>query len=106
MPRENRKPAPRLRRRVEVRYGLEEPTLAGYSGNISKTGMMIRCTRVFGAGAVLNLLLRFPEGDIPARARVSWGREGSITMLSTGRIGMGVRFIDPSPELLARIDAG
>lgn len=99
-------PATRIRRRVEVLYGLKEPTLRGYSGNISRTGIMIRCTRVFGPGLLLRMVIRFPDEEIHAHGRISWAREGSLTLLSTGRIGMGVKFIDPPGKLLARVRMG
>jgi len=99
-------PAARIRRRVEVLYGLEEPTLRGYSGNISRTGIMIRCTRVFGPGLLLRMLIKFPDQEIQVRGRITWARKGSISLLSTGRVGMGVRFIDPPEELLARVQMG
>ncbi len=106
MPDARKKAALRLRKRIEVRYGLKEPTLAGYSGNISITGLMIRCTRVFGPGLVLKMVLKFPDQEIAARGRITWAREGSVSLLSTGRIGMGVKFIDPPAELLARVRMG
>ena len=90
----------RYRKRVEVRYGVKEPNLTGYSGNISRTGMMVRAIRVFGPGVTLNLELRLPDRTIKLRGVISWAREGSLQLLPTGRIGMGIKFIDPPEELL------
>ena len=89
----------RLRKRVEVRYGLEEPDLTGFTGNLSASGLMIRTMRVFGRGTLLNVELVMPEGVIRARARVMWAREGSLTLISTGRIGMGLKFIETPAAL-------
>ncbi|HET9481662.1 MAG TPA: PilZ domain-containing protein [Candidatus Polarisedimenticolia bacterium] len=97
------KPAWRYRKRVEVRYGPDEPSQTGYSGNISSTGIMIRTTRVFAPGTTLTLELKLPGGTVRARGRVRWAREGSVTLLSTGRVGMGVTLIDPPAELLELI---
>jgi hypothetical protein len=102
---EFRKVALRLRKRVEVRYGVTEPSLTGYSGNISRTGIMIRATRVFGPGTILQLELKFPTGTILARGQVSWAREGSVQLLPTGRVGMGIKFLDPPPELLSLMES-
>ena len=101
---EKREIARRYRRRVEVRYGLKTPELTGYSGNISRTGIMIRTTRVFGSGSILSLELMFPEKTIKARAKVTWAREGTVLLLPSGRVGMGLKFVDPSPELLAHLE--
>ena len=83
-----------------MRYGPRKPDMTGYSGNISSTGIMIRAIRVFGPGTILHLEIHFPEKIILARGRVQWAREGTVQLLATGRIGMGVKFIDPPQELL------
>jgi len=95
--------AKRYRRRVEVRYGPAEPECAGYSGNISETGIMIRSTRVFAPGTLLNLELKLPDNTVKLRGKVTWAREGGVQLLPTGKVGMGVRFVDPLPPELAAI---
>jgi uncharacterized protein (TIGR02266 family) len=99
-----RKPEQRFRRRLEVRYAKpgSAPQL-GYSGNISNTGMMIRTPNVLPPGTVLELELRLPQGSITLMGRVAWARTGPLTWLATGRIGMGVRFIDPPADLVGRL---
>ena len=95
-----REAARRFRKRVEVRYGVKEPEFTGYSGNISRSGIMVRAVRVFGPGVTLNLELKFADKTVKARGLVSWAREGNVQLLPTGRIGMGIKFIDPPEELL------
>ena len=92
--------ARRFRKRVEVRYGVKEPEFTGYSGNISRSGIMVRAVRVFGPGVTLNLELKFPDKTIKTRGMVSWAREGNVQLLATGRVGMGIKFVDPPEELL------
>ena len=95
----------RARKRVEVRYGLEEPRFIGYSGNVSKSGIMVRAVRVFPPGSVLNLELKLHDGAVVrARGVVVWARAGSPQWVTTGRIGMGVTFIEPPQELLDHLD--
>jgi uncharacterized protein (TIGR02266 family) len=103
---EFRQPAKRFRKRVEVRYGVEQPQFTGYSGNISRTGMMLRTIRVFAPGTLLVLELKFPDKTIVARGHVSWAREGSVQLLPTGRVGMGIKFVDPPDELHAIVEGG
>lgn len=92
--------AQRHRRRLEVRYtdGLRPPRI-GYSGNLSAGGMMIRTPQVLRPGTLLTLDLRHHDRTIHLRGIVVWARVGPISWLSTGRVGMGVRFIDPPSEL-------
>jgi hypothetical protein len=93
----------RYRRRVEVRYSEPgRPERIGYSGNISTAGMMLRTPRVTAPGTLLSLQVRFPQGTIELTGRVVWAREGPLTWLSTGRIGMGIKFVDP-PAALAEL---
>ena len=94
----------RAHRRVEVRYGPDVPQFIGFSGNVSRTGIMIRAIRVFAPGTVLNLELKFPDGTFKVRGEVVWAREGPLQLLSTGRVGMGVTFHQPPAELLAFLD--
>jgi hypothetical protein len=94
----------RARKRVEVRYGLGEPRFIGYSGNVSRTGIMVRAVRIFPPGTVLNLDLKLPGGTFRARGEVVWAREGPAQWVITGRIGMGITFLEPSQELLGQLD--
>lgn len=91
---------PRHRRRVEVRYrGKEGPEQIGFSGNISTSGMMVRTPRVHPPGTILAMEVRFPQRTIVLTGRVMWARTGPLSWLSTGRIGMGIKFVDPPGDL-------
>lgn len=94
----------RAHRRVEVRYGPDQPQFIGYSGNVSRSGIMVRAVRVFAPGTVLNLELKFPDGAFKVRGEVVWAREGPLQFLSTGRIGMGINFLQPSAEFLEYLE--
>jgi PilZ domain-containing protein len=94
----------RARRRIEVRYGPEEPQFIGYSGNVSRSGIMVRAIRVFAPGTVLMLELKFPDETFQVRGEVVWARHGPVQFLSTGRVGMGITFLDPSMEFLGYVE--
>ncbi len=97
--------ARRTRRRIEVHYGPDEPRQIGYSGNLSRTGMMVRAIRVYAPGTEIVLDLKFRTRTVRLRGNVVWARQGSVQWLHTGRVGMGVRFIDPPDDLPALWDA-
>ncbi len=98
--------AARSRRRMEIRYSSEDLKMTGWSGNISATGVMVRAVRVFPPGTILNLELEIsPTNILRIRGVVRWACEGSLQLLPTGRIGMGIRFIDPPADLMKQIDA-
>ena len=90
----------RLRKRIEIRFGQGEPRHPGYSGNISPAGIMVRTTRVFPPGTILAVQLKFPDATFTCDAVVMWARLGDIQWLQTGRVGMGLMFVDPPPELI------
>ena len=95
----------RKHRRIEVRFvlkgdgGAEGHPQIGYTGNLSVHGMMIRTPRVLPPGTLLSIDLRLPKGALTVTGRVIWARQGPMQWLSTGRVGMGVRFVDVPPEL-------
>ena len=90
----------RSRRRLTVHYGAGEARHIGYSGNISQTGMMIRTTRVFEPGTMLSLEIGLLAGTLRLQGRVIWARVGEVRWLPTGKIGMGIRFVEPPQNLM------
>lgn len=95
----------RQRKRVEVRFGLDKPQHVGFSGNLSTAGLMVRTTRVFPPGTVLAMELKLPGGIYRLEGVVIWARAGSVQWLQTGRIGMGVMFVNPPEDLLDALRA-
>jgi len=95
----------RLRKRIEIRFGQGEPMHPGFSGNISTAGLMVRTTRVFPPGTILALDLKFPEAAFRLEAVVMWARHGKLEWLHTGRVGMGLMFVNPPPELVELLRA-
>ena len=93
-------PSRRSRRRLTVHYGAGNTRHIGYSGNVSRTGMMIRTIRVFEPGTVLILEVEHSTRTLRLNGRVIWARVGELRWLPTGKIGMGIRFIDPPEDLM------
>jgi PilZ domain-containing protein len=95
----------RMRRRVEVHYADAAPNATdkrsriGFSGNLSMRGMMIRAARVLPPGTLLTITLRFPQRSLTLTGRVIWARQGPAEWVTTGRVGMGIKFVDPPPDL-------
>ncbi len=95
----------RLRKRIEIHFGEDEARHPGYSGNISTAGIMIRTTRVFPPGTVLALELKFPEAVFSFEAVVMWARQGNVQWLQTGKVGMGLMFVNPPQEMVELLRA-
>ena len=94
-----------MRRRVEVHYveaaedATDKRSKIGFSGNLSMRGMMIRAARVLPPGTLLTITLKVPQRSLTLTGRVIWARQGPAEGVTTGRVGMGIRFVDPPPEL-------
>ena len=95
----------RLRKRIEIHFGQGEARHPGYSGNISTAGIMIRTTRVFPPGTILALELKFPQADFRLEAVVMWARQGNVQWLQTGKVGMGLLFVNPPQEMIELLRA-
>lgn len=93
----------RVHRRVEVRYGPDRARYVGYSRNVSRTGIMVGAFRVFAPGTLLHLELTFPSATFRLRGQVVWARAGGVEWVPTGRVGMGIAFLDPSDDFLSAI---
>ena len=93
----------RVRRRMEVRYGQDALQYIGYSRNLSRSGMMIGARRVFAPGTVLTLEVKVSRATFSLRGTVIWAREGPVEWIHTGRVGMGITFIDPPAEFLTAL---
>lgn len=93
-------PARRSRRRLAVRFGPDQPNQIGYTGNISSSGMMIRTVRVFAPGTRLSLEVDLAPRAVRLRGLVVWARAGDPRWIATGRVGMGLKFIDPPNNLM------
>jgi PilZ domain len=95
--------ARRTRRRLVVHYGTDEPRYIGFSRNLSRSGIMLGAMHVFAPGTLLNMEVELPGGALRLRGQVIWAREGPLQWMQTGRVGMGITFINPPAELLTRV---
>lgn len=93
-------PSRRSRKRFPVRFGPARPEHIGYSGNVSASGMMIRTTRVFVPGTRLHLEVDLGPRQIRLLGTVVWARAGDVRWLSVGRVGMGLKFVNPPENLM------
>ncbi|MCZ6695934.1 MAG: PilZ domain-containing protein [Acidobacteria bacterium] len=92
-------------RRIEIRYGRDQPRYVGYSRNVSESGMMVGSTRVFAPGTILMLEVKLSSATYVMEGIVIWARAGPVRWLSTGRIGMGIALINPPEDFLLTLHA-
>jgi len=94
------RPAPRMARRLLVRFGAGEPQLPGVTANLSETGLFIITDRPAPVGAPVRIDLRFPEGPVQLDGRVVWARHRR----EEGRsVGFGVMLTHKPVEYARRL---
>jgi hypothetical protein len=88
----------RAKKRVMVRYGLEKPDRTGFTKNVSETGLYIKTNNVLKPGLTIQIELHFPDRKFSMWARVVWAKKVPPQLAHVLECGMGICFIDPSPE--------
>ncbi len=89
---EYRRPPPRARRSLPVRYGTGESMTLSTTVNISPTGMFVLAAEPPPAGTELDVEIEIFGCVARMRGAVAWVRD----RLEPGRPrGMGIRFLDP-----------
>ena len=94
---------PRHPVRLEVNYRCGDSYLFSKSSNLSEMGIFLTTSTPLGTGTRIELSFADPGGAEPiyALGEVMWTLEAAPGV----EPGMGVRFIDPTPETRARIKA-
>jgi hypothetical protein len=88
----------RAKKRVMVRYGLEKPDRTGFTKNVSETGLYIKTNNVLKPGLTIQIEIHFPDRKFSMWARVVWAKKVPPQLAHVLECGMGICFIDPSPE--------
>ena len=104
--RERRK-YPRIEARIKVTFPTVEELIQEYTRNISSGGIFLKTDQLLDPNAVIDLTIQFPEG---LGVFTVQGKVARLMVLShptePGQqlFGAGIRFVDPSPEMLRAIE--
>jgi Tfp pilus assembly protein PilZ len=88
----------RTKRRLMVRYGLNEVSKTGFTRNLSDSGMFIQTTQIFKPGTTIQIEVVFPSGKFAIWGRVVRARRVPAQLTSIMASGMGIKFIDSGDE--------
>jgi hypothetical protein len=85
----------RLKKRISVRFGIEEASRVAFTEDISMTGMFIRAANIALPGSVILVEFELPdETPVLIEARVMWAKKVPQNLFHlVKKSGMGVRFI-------------
>ena len=88
----------RAKKRLRVRYGVDGPEKTAFTRNLSETGLFIGTNQVFKPGSTILVEVHFPDQTFTMWARVIWARKVPAQLAHIVNCGMGVCFVDPTPE--------
>jgi len=90
----------RAKKRVMCRFGVDETNRTAFTKNLSPTGVYLQTNNVFKPGTTIQVHLKLDERSFDMWARVVWAKKVPPQLAHVLECGMGVCFIDPSPEWL------
>lgn len=85
----------RIRKRLQIRFGIGEPARVAFSEDVSRTGMFIRSPHVIPPNSRIMIEIMLPDGNrVDLEGRVMWAKKvpGNLFHL-VKKSGMGVRFL-------------
>jgi Tfp pilus assembly protein PilZ len=88
----------RAKRRIMVKYGLSAADKTAFTKNLSETGLFIQTNSVFKPGTTIHVAIQFPTDTISMWATVVWAKVVPAQLAHVLECGMGVNFIDPTPD--------
>lgn len=84
----------RHRKRLSLKFGINEATRVGFTDDISETGLFIKSAIVQNPNTLLRIQLTAPDGEVIAlTGKVMWAKKVPPSLLRRIKGGMGVRII-------------
>lgn len=82
----------RKRKRLKVRFGLDQPKKIAFTDDISSKGIFVTTVAPERPGTILNLLIEIPDGNIiRCQGQVRWARRVPRNLLRVAsKGGMGL----------------
>ena len=83
----------RHRKRIQLRYGVDDATTMGFTDDISEEGLFIRAAMIEPLGSLVTVELTTPDNEkVVLEGTVQWSVRVPPTMLRQGKKGgMGIR---------------
>jgi hypothetical protein len=83
----------RHRKRIQLRYGVDDATTMGFTDDISEEGLFIRAAMIESEGSLITVELFTPDNEkVVLEGTVQWSIRVPPTMLRHGKKGgMGIK---------------
>jgi hypothetical protein len=84
----------RLKKRITVRFGIEEPNRVAFTEDISGTGMFIKTPNICPPNTKIRIEFEVANNKVELEARVMWAKKVPQNLFHlVKKSGMGVRFL-------------
>lgn len=85
----------RLKKRLAVRFGTDEPSRLAFTEDISASGLFLKTTNIFRPGTLIRIVMELEGGAVvELEGRVVWAKKVPPQMIHLVRkSGMGVRIV-------------
>lgn len=86
----------RLRRRIQVRYGEQEPCRIAFTEDFHREGIFLKTAQPSRPGTILILEILIPEyGTVTLKGKVQWARKVPAPLIRiANKGGMGIRILN------------
>lgn len=85
----------RIRKRIQVRFGIDEAVRVAFTEDISMVGMFIRTPHIIHPNSLIKIEFTLPDGNrVELDARVMWAKKVPANLFHlVKKSGVGVRFL-------------
>lgn len=85
----------RIRKRISIRFGIDEAVRMAFTEDVSMTGMFIKTANVAQPNSKIKIEFTIPDGpQVVIEARVMWAKKVPQNLFHlVKKSGMGVRFL-------------
>ena len=90
----------RTLRRIMVRYGTRETDKTAFTRNVSERGLFLQTNSVLMPGSTIQVKIQLDDRVFHMWAKVRWSKKAPPQLMGIVAAGMGIKFVDPSPEWL------
>jgi hypothetical protein len=95
---EDKRGPTRAKRRILVRFGEAKTDRSAFTRNLSETGIFIQTNSISRPGTTIQVELSFPDRSFSMWGEVMWAKKVPPQLAHILDCGMGIRFVDPTPE--------
>lgn len=85
----------RYRKRLSLRYGVDELSKIGFTEDVSDTGIFIRTAAPLAPNLIITVLLKVSETEtVQLKGRIMWAKRVPQNMMQRIKGGMGIRITE------------